>query len=305
MNASPLTKVACIGLGTMGGPMAANLARKGFAVTGIARRPEALAELASLGAETSTDPARMAASDVLVLCLPDGAAVEARLLHGDTLQSGVRAGQLVVDTSTIEYRTATAIAARLARQGVTYIDAPITGMATRAREGTLTVMCGGDRAAVDRVTPVLQAFASQVLYLGRSGNGQLAKLVNQLLFDMNAAAIAEILPMAVKLGLDATTVGQIVNSGTGRSYASEFFVPNILQGRFDQGYPLEAAYKDLLSGVDIAMAHHIPTPMLSAATATYQQALLRGHGASDKGAMIRVFEELLDTQFRAPRKETP
>jgi 3-hydroxyisobutyrate dehydrogenase-like beta-hydroxyacid dehydrogenase len=302
MSAPSSLKVACIGLGTMGGPMAANLARKGFAVTGIARRPEALVELAELGAETTTDLAQTVAADVIVLCLPDGAAVENLLLDGDGLQRWLRAGQIVVDTSTVEHRIATSIAQLLARHEIIYIDAPVTGMAKRACEGTLTAMCGGDRAAFDKVTPLLHAFASQVLYLGRSGNGQLAKLVNQLLFDMNAAAIAEILPMAVKLGLEAQAVGQIVNSGTGRSYASEFFVPNILQGRFDQGYPLAAAYKDLLSGVDIAMANRIPTPMLSAATATYQQALLSGHGACDKGAMIRVFEELLDVEFRAPRE---
>lgn len=298
-------KVAFIGLGAMGAPMAANLAQKGAAVIGIGRRVEALAELAALGAATTTDPADAQSADVVFLCLPDGKAVQDLLFDGEKLKPGFRAGQIVIDTSTIEYRMATAIATRLAGIGITFLDAPITGMAKRAREGKLTVMCGGDCKAFDRIIHLLDMFASQVLYLGRSGNGQLAKLINQLLFDMNAAAMAEILPMAVKLGLDATTVGQIVNSGTGRSYASEFFVPNILQGRFDQGYPLKAAYKDLLSGVDIAMANHIPTPMLSAATATYQQALLRGYGASDKGAMIRVFEELLDTEFRAARQETP
>jgi len=98
--------------------------------------------------------------------------------------------------------------------------------------------------------------------------------------------------------LHAASVGQIVNGGTGRSYASEFFIPNMLQGRFDQGYPLQSAYKDLLSGIDLAMARRIPTPMLSAATATYQQALRKGYGDLDKGAMIRVFEDLLGAEFR-------
>lgn len=290
--------VAFIGLGAMGAPMAANLARRGVAVTGIARRPEVLEELAALGAHTSTDVVDASACGVVFLCLPDGAAVRSLVLDAEAPGAGFRSGQIVVDTSTIEYRAATDIAATLATHGITYIDAPITGMAQRARAGTLTVMCGGDKAAFERVTPLLGCIASEALYLGKSGNGQLAKLVNQLLFDMNVAAIAEILPMAVKLGLEPAAVGQIVNSGTGRSYASEFFVPNILEGRFDRGYPLAAAYKDLLSGVDIAMTHRIPTPMLSAATATYQQALLKVHGRLDKGAMIRVFEELLGVEFR-------
>jgi 3-hydroxyisobutyrate dehydrogenase-like beta-hydroxyacid dehydrogenase len=294
----PDEPVAFIGLGAMGAPMAANLVRRGISVFGIARRQAALAELAAAGARTSTNPADANKCTVVFLCLPDSAAVRTLFFDGSNLQAGFRKGQIVVDTSTIEYRAATDIAATLAGHGITYIDAPITGMAQRAREGTLTVMCGGEKAPFEHVTPLLQCFASQVLYLGKSGNGQLAKLVNQLLFDINAAAIAEILPMAVKLGLEPELVGSIVNNGTGRSYASEFFIPNILQGRFDQGYPLQAAYKDLLSGIDIAMTHRIPTPLLAAATATYQQALLRGHGALDKGAMIRVFEELLGTEFR-------
>lgn len=293
-----LPSVAFVGLGTMGMPMAINLASRGTPVVGIGRRPETLAALREAGVEADTALSRSRDADVVFLCLPDGDAVRSVLVDGGAPGSALRSGQVVVDTSTIEYRAAIEIAGTLATADIAYLDCPITGMAQRAREGTLTMMCGGDRRAVERVRPLLECVASDVLYLGGSGSGQLAKLVNQLLFDINAAALAEILPLAVKLGLDASLVARIVNGGTGRSYASEFFVPNILEGRFDRGYPLQAAYKDLVSGVDVAMAHRIPTPVLSAAVATYQSAPLRGHGASDKGAMIRVFEDLLNVRFR-------
>ncbi|MFO1080906.1 MAG: NAD(P)-dependent oxidoreductase [Reyranellaceae bacterium] len=293
-----LPSVAFIGLGTMGMPMALNLARRGVSVLAIGRRPGALAELRRAGLEADTALSRALDAEVVFLCLPDGDAVRSVLLDGEPHGVAWRPGQVVVDTSTIEYRIATEIAGKLASADVAYLDCPITGMAQRARDGTLTMMCGGDRLALERVRPLLECVASDVLYLGASGSGQLAKLVNQLLFDINAAALAEILPLAVKLGLDAALVGRIVNGGTGRSYASEFFVPGILENRFDRGYPLQAAYKDLVSGVDVAMAHRIPTPVLSAAVATYQSALLHGHGASDKGAMIRVFEDLLGVRFR-------
>ena len=135
--------------------------------------------------------------------------------------------------------------------------------------------------------------------MGDIGSGQLMKLINQLLFDINAAALAEILPLASKLGIDPELAGEVVNSGTGRSYASEFFVPHILNGVFDNGYPMETAYKDLKSGADISARFKIPTPVLAAVTSTYQQALLEGHGEKGKGAMILVFERLLGVSFRA------
>ena len=107
------------------------------------------------------------------------------------------------------------------------------------------------------------------------------------------------------MGLDPVKVGEIVNSGTGRSYASEFFVPLILDDVFSTGYPLKHAYKDLVSAAELGAGLCIPMPVLAAATATYQTALLQGHGDSDKGAMIKVYEELLGVAFRRqPPTET-
>jgi 3-hydroxyisobutyrate dehydrogenase-like beta-hydroxyacid dehydrogenase len=134
--------------------------------------------------------------------------------------------------------------------------------------------------------------------MGRSGSGQLTKLINQLLFDMNVASLAEILPMSVKMGLDPYMVGEVVNSGTGKSYASDFFIPRILKNDFSEGYALKSAYKDLVSAAEISANLHVPLPVLGAATSTYQMALLKGYGEQNKGAMIRVFEELLGVEYR-------
>ncbi|WZB77191.1 NAD-binding protein [Achromobacter insuavis] len=139
---------------------------------------------------------------------------------------------------------------------------------------------------------------NQVLHMGGAGAGQLTKLVNQLLFDINCAALAEILPMACRMGLAPEQAAQVINHGTGRSYASEFFLPRILLNHFTDGYPLQAAYKDLVSAAELSARHCVPMPVLAAATATYQTALLRGHGAADKGAMVLVFEDLLNVRFR-------
>jgi len=175
-------------------------------------------------------------------------------------------------------------------------------MEARAIDGTLTVMCGGERAVFDKVKPLLDCIGNKILYMGGAGSGQLTKLINQLLFDINAAAIAEILPMSKKMGLDPDLVGEVVNSGTGRSYASEFFIPRILKGHFGDGYLMKHAYKDLVSGAELGASLCIPMPVLAAATATYQMALLKGHGEKDKGGMVTVFEELLGVSYRSQER---
>ncbi|MEJ7669626.1 MAG: NAD-binding protein [Casimicrobiaceae bacterium] len=124
--------------------------------------------------------------------------------------------------------------------------------------------------------------------------------MNQLLFNINAAALAEILPLSVKMGLDPAKVGEVVNTGTGRSYASEFFIPRILDNHFSDGYSMLNAYKDMICAAELGANRCIPMPVLNAALTTYQMSLLRGDGALDKGGMIRIFEELLHVQFRNP-----
>ena len=210
----------------------------------------------------------------------------------------LRAGQIVVDCSTIRYSTTLEMAALLAQKNAVFLDAPVSGQHKRAMDGTLTIMCGGDEETFTRIKPYFAYMGEKILYMGRSGNGQLTKLINQLLYDINAAALAEILPLSVKMGLDSEKLGEVINSGTGRSYASEFYIPQDLEGRFGDGYSMKKAYKDLISAAELSAREGIPTPVLSAATVTYQMALLQGYGDENKGAMLKVYEELLGVKFR-------
>ncbi len=291
--------VGFVGVGQMGGPMVVNLASS-YKVLAHCRNEATRNALQVAGVNVTNDLQALGDTDVIFLCLPDAGVVEEVLFGQDGLAQILRSGMVVVDTSTIEYGATLSISEKLASQGVEFIDAPISGMRVRAEEGTLTMMCGGDQSLVDELKPLLSTVASNIIFMGPVGSGQLTKLINQLLFDINAAALAEILPLSVKLGLDPANVGDVVNSGTGRSYASEFFIPHVLNGDFNKGYPMRHAYKDLISGSEISVQHQIPTPVLSAAMATYQTALLAGHGAKDKGGMICVFEELLGVKFRSP-----
>ena len=292
------TNCGFIGLGQMGAPMARNLAKRTQVVvwTRDALQAEPVVAAGATSAENSTGFSKV---QVVFLCLPNGAVVEEVLFGAFGLAKALSRGTIIIDTSTIEYGQALALQSRLAAMDITFIDAPVSGMQARAEAGTLTMMCGAADEQIAPLRPLLETMASTILPMGRPGGGQLAKLINQLLFDINAAALAEVLPLAVNLGLDPDKVGTIVNTGTGRSYASEFFIPNILKGDFSKGYPLEAAYKDLVSGAEISARHTISMPVLAAATAVYQSALRAGHGDKDKGGMICLAEAALGVQFRS------
>lgn len=281
------------GLGQMGLPMAQRLARVADVVAFDPTRPEAE------GLACVPQASDLAQCDTLILCLPNGAVVEEALFGASGLAAALAPGSRVIDTSTTSHAAATRIGAQLEALGLHFLDAPVSGMQQRAEEGTLTMMVGGAVATLEMCHAPLSAMASRIVHVGPVGAGQLAKLINQLLFDINMAALAEILPISTKLGLDPDKMGEIVNSGTGRSYASEFFVPNILQGVFDQGYSLQSAYKDVIAGAELTAQNGFPAPVLAAATATYQQALAEGLGDRDKGAMIQVFERLIGAEFRS------
>jgi 3-hydroxyisobutyrate dehydrogenase-like beta-hydroxyacid dehydrogenase len=291
-------KLGFVGLGQMGKPIALNLLKSGAALVVNDRSDQSFGIFRERGAIGSTDIADLADADIIFLCLPNGKVVHDIVLGDGGLIGRLKPGQIVVDLSTITHSMTHVVARALSAHGIAFLDAPISGMEARAVDGTLTVMCGGEREVFDRVKPLLDHIGNKILFMGPAGSGQLTKLINQLLFDINAAALAEILPMAVKLGLNADLVGEVINSGTGRSYASEFFVPRILQRHFSDGYPMAHAYKDLVSGAELGANHCVPMPVLAAATATYQTALLKGHGEKDKGAMVQVFEELLGVQVR-------
>ena len=293
-------KIGFVGLGQMGKNMALNMAKsKDFELTVFDVSSKNYPEFIAAGAKTADKIRQISECDVVFLSLPNASVVEAVLLGEEGLAHKLSAGKILVDLSTITYAATLRIHEALVSKGIHFLDAPVSGMESRAKDGTLSVMCGGGKDTFQAVLPYLELIGNNILFMGNPGNGQLTKLINQLLFDINAAALAEILPLAIKMELDPKKIGSIVNSGTGRSYASEFFIPRILKGDFTQGYFLQNAYKDLVSAAELSAQKCIPLPVLHAATTTYQMALLQGLGQEDKGAMIQVYEKLLGVQYRA------
>lgn len=293
------TKIGFVGLGTMGKWMAFNLMKAGFPLKFFARRKEVVEQMTSQGGKALPSLKELAQESTwVILCLPDTEAVEAVLFGKDGIVDVLKPGQVVIDCGTIHPLSSRKIAASLQGRGIPFLDAPISGMEARAKAGTLTIMVGGEEAVFQQVRPALEAMGNKIIYAGISGNGQMMKLINQVMFDIHCAAIAELLPMAVKMGLDPEQTCTVARTGTGQCFALDNFAPLILEGNFGPGYPLADAYKDMVHVVEISSAHRIPLPITAAAMVTYQMALDQGLGKENKGAMIKVWEGVLGVQVR-------
>jgi len=291
-------KFGFIGLGEMGRPMAINLAKTGNDVYMCDRREEIVNNLIKQDYQACSDFEILNDVEMLFLCLPDGSVVENILLSTDGLLTKLKKCQVIVDFTTMDYEMAQYLFERCRGNDIGYVDAPITGMEEKAINGTLTIMCGGSKKTIEKVKPYLESMGKDILFMGKSGSGQLSKMINNVLFDINCAAISEVLPLAVYLGLDAESITEIINNGTGRSYASEFFLPRALKANYYDGYPMEKAYKDLIMATKITVKHNLPVPMLDAMMNIYKAALIKGFGTESKGAMIKVFEDLFGIECR-------
>jgi 3-hydroxyisobutyrate dehydrogenase-like beta-hydroxyacid dehydrogenase len=292
-------RIGFVGLGTMGKWMALNLIRAGFPLKIYARRKEVIDAMTRQGGQavpTLQDLARE--SDWIILCLPGTETVEAVLFGEGGMAEVLKPGQVLLDCGTSHPLSTRKFATRVQEKGVVFLDAPVSGMEARAKDGTLTIMVGGEEGTFQKVRPALAAMGHQIFFVGPSGNGQLMKLINQIMFDIHCATLAELLPMAVKMGLDAEQTFDVIRTGTGRCFAVENFASLILDGNFGPGYPLEDAYKDMIHAYEISSIHQIPLPVTAATMGTYQMALNQGLGKENKGAMIKVWENVLGVEVR-------
>lgn len=296
-------KIGFIGLGQMGKWMASNLLKCGFDLTVFDINPEAITFLSKQGAARASSPAELARHvDLIILSLPNSDVVEDVVFGRDGIVHGSKSGLCLVDCGTAGYLWTRKFSESVQEHGLRFADAPVTGLEQRAQDATLTIMYGGTQNLLEAVRPVLEAMGNQVVHMGDTGSGQLAKMINNILYNANIAALAEVLPMAVKLGLDPEKVATVINTGSAQSAASKFFIPNILEDSFKRGYSLANAYKDMAHADEISAHYKIALPVVEAATATYQKTLSLGLGEEDKGAMIKVFEKKLGVVFRKRRK---
>ncbi|MDX1432272.1 MAG: NAD(P)-dependent oxidoreductase [Gammaproteobacteria bacterium] len=292
-------RIGFIGLGRMGSGMAANLVNADIDLHVYDVDAGAMQRLVDKGATPCEDAADVAARvDLLFLCLPYTTEVDAALDGERGVLAAARDGLAIVDTTTQNYFATVALGERCEKAGVGYSDCPISGMPHRAADGTLTMMFGGSDAAFARAKPLLERMGRYIVHCGAVGSGQMMKAINNIIYNVNIAAICEVMPLAVKAGLDVEQVAEVVTSGSARSFASEYFVPRILDGRFDGDFSMGAAYKDIVNVQEIAARLGAATPVVNAMVATYQHAIAMGCGDEPKSAMIKVYERVLGLEVR-------
>lgn len=247
------TRVGFIGLGVMGAGMALCLRRAGYALHVFARRDDAAAPLVSAGATREASPASVGRACALVfLCVSDDAAAEQVLFGADGLASGLARGSIVVDTSTIAATSARAFGERLAGQGITFLDAPVSGGQQGAEAGTLACMIGGPQEAVAACREVMGAFCKSVTHVGALGAGQTVKACNQVAVAGALMGVADAVALARSQGVDPSVMREVLLASTGRSFALEKHGQRIIEGEFKPGFRARLMRKDL--GIALATA---------------------------------------------------
>jgi 3-hydroxyisobutyrate dehydrogenase len=259
-------QIGVVGLGTMGGAMAANLVRAGFPVAVWNRTAGRTGALDELSVTVAASPAALAAAvDVVLVCVSDTPDVEAVLFGADGVAAGAASGALVIDCSTIDPAASRGFAARLAAQGIGFVDAPVTGGSEGARNATLAILVGGEPADVERARPILAAIGRTITHFGPVGAGQAAKAVNQVILAGTYLGVAEGLVLAMKSGLDPEQVVAALSTGAAQSWVLANRSGRMLANDYPLGFRVALHLKDL--GIALAMARETGAALPVAALA--------------------------------------
>ena len=288
-------KIGFIGLGTMGGGMAANVLKAGYELVAHDIRREAATPLLENGASWADTPAELAAEcDVVLTSLPGPREVEAVALGDGGVLEGMRAGGVYIDMSTSSPTLIRSIAERFAAKGAAVLDAPVSGGPVGARTGRLAVMVGGDRDVYERVKPALDAIGDRVGYIGGVGSGSIAKLMHNCIGYGLQTIVAECLTLGVKAGVDAAPLFEaICNGSVGRGSTFANTYPNTyLAGNFDPpSFALRLAHKDVGLALELAREYGVPMSVGSIAYQEMTAALNRGWADKDSRIAMLLQEE--------------
>jgi 3-hydroxyisobutyrate dehydrogenase len=291
MNGS--TPVTFLGLGTMGGAMAANLARAGFPLTVWNRTPGRGSDLQGLDvAVAETAAAAVGSAEIIVLCVSDTPDVESVLFGVDGVVDGARSGALVIDCSTIAPSGAWDFATRLRERGLAMIDAPVSGGSEGARNATLTIFVGGDRDDVERARPVLSALGRTITHVGPIGAGQAVKAVNQVIISGTYLGVAEGIVLAIKAGLDVEQVVEALGGGAAQSWVLANRSGRMIDNDYPLGFKVALHRKDLGIALDLAAQLGATLPVSGLAAQLESGLIGGGHGDVDLSALARPIRGL-------------
>ena len=281
-------RVAFLGLGIMGRPMAANLVKAGHEVTVWNRTPGKDVE----GAKTAASPAEAArGAEVVWMCVSDTKAVENLLFGPGGAENSLTDGMVIIDSSTISPAATLKFAERVRAKGVSYVDAPVTGSKIGAEGGTLIFIVGGDEAVVEKLKPLFNATGKAVFRMGDTSKGQAAKLAMNLQIAMIYEGFAEALTLAAKLGVSAETMMPLIQASMVKSGVVEYKAPFVLKRDFSPNFPLRLMYKDIKLALDAAREARVKLPGLETVEEIYEVAVEDGHQDLDYAATLTLLEK--------------
>jgi L-threonate 2-dehydrogenase len=294
------TSVGLIGLGAMGAGMAQSLRKAGFALHVFDVRTEVARAFAHGGGTVSASPAELGAQcDVVVSVVVNAAQTEAVLFAEDGCAAAMQPGSVFVMCSTVDPNWSIALEARLAKLGILYLDAPISGGAAKAASGQMTMMTSGSPKAYAKVGAALDAMAAKVYKLGdKAGAGSKVKIINQLLAGVHIAAAAEAMALGLREGVDAHALYEVITHSAGNSWMFENRMAHVLAADYTPLSAVDIFVKDLGLVLDMARASKFPLPLSSTAHQMFMQASTAGFAKEDDSAVIKIFPGI-----ELPKKE--
>jgi len=293
-----MLKVGYIGLGLMGKSIARNILKAGFPLIVHNRSRAAVDELVAEGAIAASTCAVVAAQvDVVFTNLPDTPDVEQVVFGERGISEGAHQGLIYVDNSTIKPASARMLAEKLSARNVFALDAPVSGGDIGARNGTLTIMVGGDASALEKVMPVFQAMGKTVTHVGDAGAGQVAKAANQIMVAAQMVALGELLVFAKKAGVDPRKVVDAIKGGAAQCWTLDVKPPRLFDGNRNPGFKAHMQLKDLKIILDTANEYDIPVSSTIENTKLFQQMIDSGMGELDNSAVVGVIEQLAGVEI--------
>jgi len=288
-----MLNVGYIGLGIMGKSIARNILKAGFPLVVHNRSRASVNELVAEGAAEAFSPAEVASrSDIIFTNLPDSPDVEMVVLGPDGIIETARKGPVFVDNSTIKPATARKLAAELSGKGVEALDAPVSGGDIGARDATLTIMVGGPTGALEKAMPVFEAMGKTITHVGESGAGQVAKAANQIMVAAQMVAMAELLVLAQKTGVNPAKVVDAIKGGAAQCWTLDIKPQRLFSGNRRPGFKAYMQAKDLNIVLDTAREYGVPLPATAENAQLYNAMLQMGLAELDNSAIIGVIESL-------------
>ena len=294
-----MANVAFIGLGNMGGPMAINLIKAGHQVCVYDLSAQAVIDVVEHGASTGVSAQETVANaDFIISMLPAGKHVAGIYLGEDGLINHIKAGSLVIDSSTIDAETSKLVGAKLKDQDIDFIDAPVSGGVGGAKAGTLSFMVGGSVESFNKALPVLENMGKNIFHAGEHGAGQIAKVCNNMLLSVLMVGTSEALQLGISNGLDPKVLSEIMSKSSGSNWTLDVYnpCPNVMEGvpssnDYQGGFMVDLMAKDLGLAMDTAVSSQSSTPMGALARSLYAMHAAAGNGAKDFSSIFNAFSK--------------